>query len=196
MKSIILENEEVLLRRMTRDDIEGIFEVAVDDRIWTYTHYDVQTLSDAQFYVEDTLKRAETGLEYPFVIIDKVTSKIVGSTRFYSIDETNKRLEIGFTWITPSYWRTAINTNCKLLLLQYCFEQLGWNRVQIVADERNTRSCTAILRIGAKSDGILRKHMVCKDGFIRNTAVFSVIKEEWQETKLHLENLLVKSSSI
>lgn len=196
MKSIILQNKEVLLRRMTLDDVEGIFDVAVDERIWTYTHYGVQTLSDARFYVEDTLKRAESGLEYPFVIIDKATDKIVGSTRFYSIDETNKRVEIGFTWITPSYWRTATNTNCKYLLLAYCFEKWGLNRVQIVADERNTRSCNAILRIGAKSDGVLRKHMICKDGFVRNTAVFSVIQEEWQETKAHLQNLLVKASAI
>lgn len=190
MEEIILHNDVVLLRKMTLEDVEGIYEVALDDRIWTYTTYTIKTLSDIQKYVEDTLKRSEAGLEYPFVIIDRQTNKIVGCTRYYNIDASHKRLELGFTWITPTYWRTAINTNAKFLLLQYCFEQLKFYRLQFAADERNERSRKAILRIGAKSEGILRKHMICKDGFNRNSAIFSVIDEDWPETKEHLGKII------
>lgn len=187
---VILQNEVVLLRAMTNEDVEAIYNVAVDDRIWTYTTYNVKTLSDAKKYVSDTLKRKEMGLEYPFVIIDRKTNQIVGSTRFYNIDASHKRLELGYTWITPTYWRTAINTNAKYLLLQYCFEHLKYQRLQFAADERNERSCNAILRIGAKKEGILRKHMICKDGFNRNSVIFSVIDEDWEQTKKHLETII------
>lgn len=190
MQTVILQNDQVILRELTKKDAHAILKVAVDERLWTYTKYNIKTLADAEAYVKEALKGLQSGLEYPFVIIDRQTNQIVGSTRFYHIDAYHRRLELGYTWITPTYWRTAINTNVKYLLLQYCFEELQFNRLQFAADERNTRSCNAILRLGAKSEGVLRKHMICKDGFHRNSAIFSVIDDDWGEVKQHLQSLL------
>lgn len=190
MQDILLQNEAVLLRKMTLEDTQAIYEIAMDERIWTYTQYTINNLTDVQRYVENVIESSVDGSQYPFVIIDRQTNKIVGSTRYYNIDQANKRLELGYTWITPSYWRTNINTNCKYLLLEYCFEQLSFHRLQLAADERNVRSCTAMKRIGAKQEGTLRKHMICKDGFHRNSVIFSFIDEDWIETKRQLQSLL------
>lgn len=190
MQNIILQNEAVLLRKMTLEDTQAIADIAMDERIWTYTQYTVENSTDVQNYVKSVLASSLDGSQYPFVIIDRHTNKIVGSTRYYNIDSVNKRLELGYTWITPSYWRTNINTNCKYLLLEYCFEQLGYHRLQLAADERNIRSCTAMKRIGAIQEGTLRKHMICKDGYHRNSVIFSFIDDDWVETKLHIQSLL------
>lgn len=190
MQNIILQNEAVLLRKMTLEDTQAIADIAMDERIWTYTQYTVENSTDVQNYVKSVLASSLDGSQYPFVIIDRHTNKIVGSTRYYNIDSVNKRLELGYTWITPSYWRTNINTNCKYLLLEYCFEQLGYHRLQLAADERNIRSCTAMKRIGAIQEATLRKHMICKDGYHRNSVIFSFIDDVWVETKLHIQSLL------
>lgn len=108
------------------------------------------------------------------------------------IDYQQKRLEIGFTWITPTKWRTPINTECKYLLLKYAFEQLSVNRVQIKTDHENKRSQAAIERLGAKKEGILRNHMIRSNGTIRNTVVYSIIDSEWSDVKLRLEGLLIQ----
>lgn len=122
----------------------------------------------------------------------KKTNQIIGSTRFLDIDYQQKRLEIGFTWITPTKWRTPINTECKYLLLKYAFEQLSVNRVQIKTDHENKRSQAAIERLGAKKEGILRNHMIRSNGTIRNTVVYSIIDSEWSDVKLRLEGLLIQ----
>src|SRR5690606_33587051 len=107
--------------------------------------------------------------------------KAIGSTRFLEIDRENKGIEIGFTWLNPSVWRTSVNTECKYLLLQYCFEELKYIRVQFKTDILNVRSQTAIARLGAKKEGILRNQKIRQDGTYRDSVYFSIIESEWEE---------------
>lgn len=185
-----LHNDQVILKPLEESDIEGIFKVAAEPEIWTYLSVTLENIDDVKKYVKTALANKEKESEFTFVIIDSKTNEIIGSTRFMDIDPNHNRLEIGSTWLTPAYWRTAINTNCKYLLLQYCFEILHLNRVQIKTDHNNIRSQKAIERIGAQKEGILRNHMIRKDGTIRDTVMYSITNEEWGEVKERLNRLL------
>lgn len=151
---MLLENSKVRLRLMEMGDIQDIFEIACHSEIWTHMSIVINKLKDVENYVKNALQQKQNGTEIPFVIIDVTTSKIIGATKLMDIQPIHRRGEIGFTWLTPKYWRTEMNINCKYLLLSYCFETLGWQRVQIKTDYENMRSQMAIERIGAKKEGI------------------------------------------
>jgi N-acetyltransferase len=121
-----------------------------------------------------------------FAIIDKGTHKIAGSTRFMKANLPNKRAEIGFTFLGKSWQKTRINTEAKLLMLSHAFETMGLNRIELLTDYLNTRSRNAILRLGAKEEGILRNHMVMPDGRVRDSVIYSIINHEWAGVKQHL----------
>lgn len=150
----------------------------------------IHTLNDMKSFVEEALYKKETGLEDPFVVLLRDNDNIVGSTRFLEISNSNKSLEIGWTWYAPSVWGTHINTECKYLLLKYCFETLKLIRVQFKTDERNVRSQNAIKKIGGVKEGILRNHMIRKDGTFRNSVFYSIIESDWVSVKHKLEDLL------
>ena len=189
MKTI--ENNVVALVPMKREHIDGIFEAAQDSRIWEHMSVDLTKKENVIHYVEDALNKQANGTDFSFVIMDQLTGKIIGCTWFLDISMPHKRLEIGSTWITPSHWRTSVNTNCKYLLLQYCFEELQLNRVQIKTGHENVRSQKAIERIGATKEGVLRNHMIRKEGTIRHTVMYSIIQEEWPRIKQHFEECLL-----
>jgi RimJ/RimL family protein N-acetyltransferase len=126
----------------------------------------------------------------------KQTGKIIGSTRFMDIQSRHKKLEIGWTWLHPDYWATAVNPECKLLLLDYCFETLRTSRVQLKTDENNLRSRKAIEKIGGHFEGILRNDMIKENGIKRNSASFSIIEEEWPVTRVRLIRLLEKKRNV
>ena len=191
MKTI--ENNVVALVPMNREYTEDIFEVAQDRRIWEHMSVDLTTKENVIAYVEDALNKQANGTDFAFVITDQVTGGIIGCTWFLDIAMSHKRLEIGSTWIAPSHWRTSVNTNCKYLLLQYCFEELQLNRVQIKTGHENVRSQKAIERIGATKEGVLRNHMIRKEGAIRHTVMYSIIQEEWPQIKQHFEESLLAS---
>ena len=140
--------------------------------------------------IEQALEVAAGGTQLPFAIVHRGSGKGVGSTRYLDIRRSDRGLEIGWTWIGTDYQRTVINTECKYLLLRHAFEDLGAVRVQMKTDLRNVRSQRAIERLGAVREGVLRKHIVLWDGFIRDTVYYSVIHEEWPEVKRRLEGLL------
>lgn len=190
MKNIVLVNDVVTLRTMALTDIDAIFEAGNFSEIWTHLIVTIQSREDAANFVEQSLYNQKLGKEHPFVIIDNQTNRIIGGTKLMNLDHTHMRIELGFSWLSPSYWRSPINSNCKYLLMQYCFEVLQLNRVQIQADERNMRSRNAIARIGATQEGIFRDHMIRKDGTPRNTVIFSVIRPEWPIVKMHMEQLM------
>lgn len=192
MESIQLNGEIVMLRPMTKDDVEGIYACCQDERIWTHMLHTLQTREDVQAYVEQALANREAGTENTFVIVLRATNEIVGSTRFFDIATTHKRLELGHTWLHPSVWRTNVNTECKYLLLSYCFEQLQYQRVQIKTGHENNQSQKAIERIGAKKEGLLRNHMIRPNGKVRHTVMYSVVQGEWPEVKQHIEELMEK----
>lgn len=183
METIILENEIVQLRPIQLTDIEAITSAANDPRIWPHLSVTLLDRTSVENYVKKAIEEREQGISYLFAVIDKKTGELVGCTSFLDIALPHKRLEIGATWYTPSVWRTAINTNCKFLLLQYCFEELQLHRVQIKTGHENTRSQQAIERIGAQNEGVLRNHMITKDGAIRHTVMYSIILEDWPHVK-------------
>lgn len=183
MKTINLENEFVQLRPVQLADIDAITVAANDPRIWPHLSVTLLDRTSVENYVKKAITEREQGISYMFAVIDKKTGELVGCTSFLDISLTHKRLEIGSTWYTPSVWRTAINTNCKFLLLQYCFEELQLHRVQIKTGHENTRSQQAIERIGAQKEGVLRNHMIKKEGTIRHTVMYSIILEDWPQVK-------------
>lgn len=124
------------------------------------------------------------------MIYDKQLDQIVGSTSFLSISIPNRNLEIGYTWLTPTVWRTRVNTECKYLLLKHCFETLKTIRVQLKTDRRNVRSQRAIERIGAIKEGTLRNQMIMPDGYLRDSVLYSIIDQEWASVKRKLERML------
>ncbi|WP_079526046.1 GNAT family N-acetyltransferase [Solibacillus isronensis] len=192
MEEIILENEIIKLRPVQLSDIEAITNAANDERIWEHMSVTLLSQEAVQNYIENAIKEREKGISYMFAIVDKKTDEIVGCTSFLDISFPHKRLEIGATWYNPSLWRSAINTNCKFLLFQYCFEVLKLNRIQIKTGHENYRSQKAIERIGAVKEGILRNHMIRKEGIIRHTVMYSVILEDWEKLKaMFIDRLLI-----
>ncbi|WP_249661278.1 GNAT family N-acetyltransferase [Lysinibacillus fusiformis] len=193
MEFIALENSIVKLKPLELNDLSGILEAASYPEIWSHMSTTIEKMVDVNNFVENALLMRRNKTEFPFVIVDKKTGEIIGSTRFMDIDDTHQRVEIGTTWLTPAYWRTAINTNCKYLLLQYCFETLHLQRVQIKTDHENSQSQKAIERIGATKEGVLRNHIIRKDGTTRHTVMYSITLEEWPQVKIHLNQLLGES---
>jgi len=192
MEFSALENDIVLLRPLAKEDVEGLLVAGSYPEIWPYLSTVIEKEADVHNFVEKALSKKEKMEEFPFVIVDKLSGEIIGSTRYMDIDCKHKRLEIGTTWLTPACWRSAVNTNCKYLLLSYCFEVLCLQRVQIKTDHENIRSQKAIERIGATKEGILRNHMVRKDGSTRHTVMYSITIEEWLEVKAQIESLLLR----
>lgn len=174
-----LENNCVILKPMVLEDVEGIYKAGADERIWKHMSVCLTTREAVEQYVIQAIAEQEAGSAYPFVIIHPKDNEIIGATWFLDISMSHKRLEIGSTWLNPNYWQTEINTNCKYLLLKYCFEELQWNRVQIKTDHENVRSQKAIERIGAFKEGVLRNHMIRRNGTIRHTVMYSITSEEW-----------------
>jgi RimJ/RimL family protein N-acetyltransferase len=170
--------------------VQELFNIGNNPDIWTYLPVKVQSIDDMKHFVDEALRAREQGTEFPFVIFDRDSGKVVGSTRFLNISIPNRNLEIGGTWLSPTIWRTRINTECKYLLLKHCFETLGAIRVQWKTDSRNIRSQQAIERLGAVKEGVFRHHMVMHDGYVRDSVFYSVIDQEWVLVKDKLESML------
>ena len=187
---IELVGQKVKIRPMEQDDLIELYNAGNSADIWTYMPMSVQSLDDMKRLIDNALKAREQGTEFPFVIIAKDSQKIVGSTRFLDISTANRSLEIGWTWLSPAVWRTSINTESKYLLLRHCFETLGTIRVQIKTDGRNQRSQKAIERLGAVREGVLRRHRIMYDGFVRDSVYYSIIDQEWQLVKTSLESMM------
>jgi N-acetyltransferase len=185
-----LTGDTVKLVPMSEKHLSELWEAAKPEQIWSYTYSKVRSLEEMKKMVESAMKDREQGVAYPFVVVDKETGSILGSTRYLDILPAHKSVEIGWTWYNPSVWRTRVNTECKYLLLQHAFECWEFNRVQIKTDSRNERSQKAIERIGAVKEGILRKDRIIEDGYNRSTVMYSILKEEWPAVKQLLNRKL------
>ncbi|WP_343068861.1 GNAT family protein [Gracilibacillus halotolerans] len=150
----------------------------------------MSSFNDMKEFVNNALTNKENGTEFPFVIINKCTDNIIGSTRFMEISQATKTLEIGWTWIEPSNWSTGLNMECKYLMLKYCFETLGFVKVQFKTDERNGRSQKALEKIGAIRTGLRKNHMLRKDGTLRSSVFYSISESDWESVKRNLEEKL------
>ncbi|RDI42535.1 GNAT family N-acetyltransferase [Aquicella lusitana] len=185
LKAMRLSGSWVDLEPLDEKHREALRAVSVDERIWTYLpSNDAGAKFDCWF--EKAIKGWQEGLQLPFAVINKADQKIIGTTRYYEIAPEHHRLSIGYTWYVQEVWGSAVNPECKLLLLDHAFETLGANRVAFYTDLRNARSCSAIKKLGAVEEGVLRKHMVLEDGHVRDTVVFSIISSEWSGIKTKL----------
>ncbi|MGP4081828.1 GNAT family N-acetyltransferase [Pseudalkalibacillus sp. R45] len=190
IQPVTLEGTRVKIRPMEMKDIDELYEAAQYEGIWDYMPMEITTPSEMKKLVQQALTAKKKGTEFPFVIYDHVQQKLVGSTRFLDISEKDKHLEIGWTWLTPSVWRSSVNTECKYLLLRHCFEELETIRVQLKTDGRNKRSQAAIERIGGVREGVLRKSRMTYTGYVRDTVYFSILESEWPNVKKKLEEKL------
>jgi RimJ/RimL family protein N-acetyltransferase len=181
---------------MTLTHHPGLSEVGLDPEIWRYTLTLVRTPDEMRDYMESALKLQREGTTLPFVTIERSSGRIVGSTRFGNYDPSNRRIEIGWTWVAPRWQRTAINTEAKYLMLTHAFEKLGCVRVELKTDVLNTPSRKAMLRIGATEEGVLRKHSLVWDGRYRDSIYYSILDEEWPGVKQQLEKMLIRRPTI
>ncbi|UFJ42312.1 GNAT family N-acetyltransferase [Brevibacillus humidisoli] len=192
IQPVTLIGSHVRLEPLGLHHADDLLEAALDERIWTYMSTRIESRSDLDRYLSAALAAVEKGTELPFAIIDLQSGKAIGSTRFGNIAHKDRGLEIGWTWLTPAYWKTSINTECKWLLLRHCFEELGCVRVSLKTDARNLNSQRAIARIGGVREGVLRKHIILPDGYVRDTVYFSVIDTEWPEVDRKLRDMLAR----
>jgi len=190
LTAVTLQGRHVRLEPLTMEHLDGLCKVGLDPELWTLIPVRAHTREEMREYVETALRLRDAKSALPFATIDQTSGLVVGSTRFMNIDVPNRHLEIGSTWIAKPWRRTAINTEAKFLMLRYAFETLGCLRVELKTDVLNEQSRRAILRIGAKQEGIFRNHIICWNGRIRNTVWFSVIDSEWLEVKARLEERL------
>ena len=190
---IILEGKGVRLEPLTQAHHAQLCEIGLDDELWRLTTTIIRTPEDMKKYIDAAAKDFSDGKALPFAIIEKASGKAVGSTRFGNIDTTHRRVEIGWTWIARQWQRTFINTETKYLLLSHAFDTLGCMRVEFKTDSTNSRSRNALMRIGAKEEGVFRNHMIVPGGRIRHSVYFSIIDSEWNKVKRELEKKLAKT---
>jgi len=189
-----LSGSTVNLLPLEEQHLEELEAIAQDPRIWEHYPFDLSRSARFREVFRSAIPEREQGRQFPLVIANRQTGKLMGSTRFLDIQPQHKKLEIGFTWLHPNYWGTGVNLECKLLLLTYCFEKLGAARVQLKTDEQNLRSRKAIKKIGGKFEGILRQDILRDDGTYRSSAYFSILNYEWPQCKIRLSELLSKTS--
>ena len=192
VEPVVLEGTVVRLEPLSIDHLAGLTAIGLDGDLWRWTLNVNQTPGEMRGYVEKALAAAEAGTEVPFATIERSSRRVIGSTRFLSIDPHHRRLEIGYTWIAPAWQRTGVNTEAKLLLLTHAFNVLGALRVEFKTDSLNEKSRAALLGIGAKEEGTLRNHMVTDTGRRRHSVYFSVIEEEWPQVRQQLEARLAR----
>jgi RimJ/RimL family protein N-acetyltransferase len=193
VEPVTLEGKFVRLEPMRFGNLEALFQAGFADKsIWDLTTNVMENFGDMRHYVETALAELERKVSLPFVTIEKSTNKIVGSTRFSNIDVKNLKTEIGWTWIVPEWQKSFVNTEAKYLMLSHAFEVWECIRVEFKTDALNEKSRNAILRIGAKEEGILRRHMITELGRYRDSVYFSIIDSEWEAVKSNLENKLRK----
>jgi RimJ/RimL family protein N-acetyltransferase len=185
-----LEGAAVRLEPLGLRHLDGLCELGLDPALWRFTVSRVPDRAAMERYVETALDERRAGTALPFATVWRETGQVIGSTRFGNASAANRRVEIGWTWLGRPWQRTRANTEAKYLMLRHAFDAWGCVRVEFKTSALNERSRAAILRIGAREEGILRRHMVNDDGSLRDSVYFSIIDEEWPEVKRRLEGLL------
>lgn len=185
-----LTGNTVELRPLQLEHASALLDAAADGQLWNLTLTVVPGANTIDRYIASALEGRAAGTVMPFVIVLRETGAIVGSTRFWKIDRTHRKLEIGHTWLARSVQRSVVNTEAKYLLLSHAFDAMHCVRVQFTTDELNEKSRAAILRIGAKQEGVVRHERIMPDGRKRNSVRFSIIDDEWAEVKAMLEGKL------
>ncbi len=191
VKPVTLTGKYVRLEPMTMQHVTQLAAIGLNEDIWRFMLYgEVKGEDDIRAWVAEILRRAESGADLPFAVIHLASGRVAGATRYLNIAPNDRGLEIGGTWYGSEFQRTAVNTECKYLLLRHAFETLGTIRVQLKTDSLNLRSQNAIERLGAVKEGVLRNHMILPDGRYRHSVFYSILDTEWEEVKSRLEEML------
>jgi len=186
---LTLAGSVVRLEPLRREHTDLFWEAAQSalDDIFRWIPYRMQTREDFRQFVERIHDEEQRGESVVFATVEGTSERVIGSTRFMNIERSNRRVEIGSTWIVPARQRTAVNTEAKYLMLRHAFEVWQCLRVELKTDALNQKSRAAILRLGAKEEGTLRKHLITWTGRVRDTVYFSILDTEWPEVKRNLE---------
>jgi len=190
VEPVILVGQFVRLEPMRVDHLPALCKAGLHPSLWEWTATQVADQSDMENYLRAALADQALGIGLPFVTIEQETGTLVGSTRFGNIDTKNKKVEIGWTWISPEWQRTFVNTEAKLLMFTHAFDVWKCIRVELKTDANNQRSRAAIARIGATEEGTLRNHMITGSGRYRDSVYFSVIDSEWEAVREDLTSRL------
>ena len=193
VQPVTLTDGRIRLQPMTLAHVDALKAAAADGQLWNLRVTSVPTPEDTQGYVERALAMDN---RLPFVVVDlEDEARIVGSTSYHDIMPAIDRVEIGYTWYAKSHQRSHVNTSCKLLLLSHAFDTLGCAVVGLRTDNFNYASQAAIERLGAKKDGVIRHHAPRRDGTVRDTVIYSIVRGEWTEIKSHLHDRLARHGS-
>lgn len=195
LQPITLEGELVKLIPMQTSHNKALVSAASDGKLWELWYTSVPSAETIDTYMDIAFSEQKADRALPFVIIDKKTDTVVGSSRYLNADAKNRRVEIGATWYAERVQRTGVNTECKYLLLKHAFEVLDCIAVEFRTHFHNFPSRNAILRLGAKQEGILRNHRIDEKGVIRDTVLFSILDSEWNSVKTSLEFKMIRGKS-
>lgn len=195
LNKVSLSSESVSLLPIKMAHKHDLYEASLDGDLSSLWFTSVPKKDSVSDYIEQAMNQEAMGQALVFVVVDNKSKKIIGSTRLCNADVSNKRIEIGYTWYAKSYQRTSVNTECKLLLLTHAFEQLKCIAVVFQTHWHNQKSRTAIARLGAKQEGVIRNHKIEADGAYRDSVIFSIIENEWPSVKksLHYKLSIYKS---
>ncbi|MFJ4901509.1 GNAT family N-acetyltransferase [Streptomyces sp. NPDC088727] len=193
---VTLTGRHVRLEPLSPDHLDDLFAAGGDEEVWRWQGGPApRTREELGEKLTALLAAARRGVYVPFAVVHRESGRAVGWTTYMDIDVADERLEIGSTWYGRAYWRTAVNTDTKLLLLTHAFEELGMGRVQLKTDHLNERSQAAIARLGARREGVLRRHRRRHDGSWRDTVYFSLLADEWPEARARLRARLEDRSA-
>ena len=177
----ILENKKVILRPIILEDYKNLLPFALNEpELWKYSLVPANGENNMRAYIETAIAQRALGKEYAFTVFDKIKNRYAGSTRFYNIQNQHKMMQLGYTWYGKDFQGTGLNKNCKYLLLQFAFEEVGMNRVEFRADNNNEKSKAAMLSIGCVQEGILRNHLITNTGINRSSIILSILKSDWE----------------
>jgi RimJ/RimL family protein N-acetyltransferase len=196
LHQIVLENDHVLLRPFKPEDAAQLESIVYDEDIWRYMISRISNRQELDTWMQAALTDRAAGQRYTFIIVDKASGSIAGSTAFGNVSDRDKRLEIGWTWLARGFRGNGLNRQCKFLLLSYAFEVLQYERVELKADALNMRSRKAMLKIGATEEGILRSHTLMHDGRRRDTIYYSMLRSEWENIRRTIFADLIPSTQV
>ena len=186
-RPVVLDGVHVRLEPLSLDHLPALIAIGLEPDLWRWTTQVVRTPEEMEEYVRGALAEQAAGRALPFATVEKPAGRVAGSTRFAAIEPLHRRVEIGWTWLASPWQRTVLNTEAKYLMLRHAFERWGCVRVEFKTDVLNTQSRQALLRIGAKEEGILRSHIITATGRVRDTVYFSVTAPEWPAVRAALE---------
>ena len=190
IEPVTLSARGLALVPLALDHENGLRLAAADGELWTIRVTSVPSPTQTRQYIEDALAMREAGHRFAFAVTDQTTGAVLGCTSFHDIVPAVKRVEIGWTWYAKRCQRTHVNTTAKLLMMTHAFETLGCQVVGWRTDNFNFASQTAIERLGAQKDGVIRGHALRRDGTVRDTVMYSMRSGEWPEAKAQLRYLL------